>query len=51
VHKLFVNLRCARYGKDALELFVGGGINSDSDPGQEWEETVKKAGTMRRALG
>ncbi|MFB6258450.1 MAG: chorismate-binding protein [Flavobacteriales bacterium] len=45
---LYVNLRCFRIRENAYELFVGGGINADSDPGSEWEETVWKAGTMKR---
>ncbi len=50
-YALYVNLRSARIWEEALELFVGGGINSGSDPEKEWEETVRKAGTVRRALG
>jgi isochorismate synthase len=35
--------------KEAL-IYVGGGITKDSDPEQEWEETVSKAETMKRVL-
>ncbi|MFB6257786.1 MAG: isochorismate synthase [Flavobacteriales bacterium] len=49
-HALYVNLRCARIWKEVIELFVGGGINDGSDPEKEWEETVRKAGTVRRAF-
>lgn len=47
---LYVNLRCARVWQATLERFVGGGINAGSDPEKEWEETVRKAGTVRMAF-
>lgn len=47
---LYVNLRCARVWEEALELFVGGGLNADSVPEKEWEETVRKADTVRKAF-
>ncbi|HDO28236.1 MAG TPA: isochorismate synthase [Bacteroidetes bacterium] len=43
---LFVNLRCAEMGDDELNLYVGGGITTDSDPEAEWEETVSKSQTL-----
>ncbi|VAW17753.1 Isochorismate synthase @ Menaquinone-specific isochorismate synthase [hydrothermal vent metagenome] len=43
---LFVNLRCMKVFKDALALYVGGGITTDSVPEEEWEETEIKAETL-----
>lgn len=39
----FVNLRCARLYKDAVHVFVGGGITSQSNPEKEWQETELKS--------
>ena len=47
---LFVNLRCMKLARGAAELFIGGGITNDSNPEAEWEETVNKAGTMKKVL-
>ncbi len=47
---LFVNLRCMELEKDRAVLYVGGGITKDSDPGKEWEETVRKTATMKKVL-
>jgi isochorismate synthase len=47
---LFVNLRCMRVMDDRVYLYVGGGITGESEPGQEWEETVQKSMTMKRLL-
>lgn len=47
---LYVNLRCIKIQKDIATLFVGGGITKDSDPEDEWNETVQKAGTMMEIL-
>ncbi len=43
---LFVNLRCAEIKGDEMNLYVGGGITTESDPEAEWEETVKKSQTL-----
>ncbi|RZS93689.1 chorismate-binding protein [Aquimarina brevivitae] len=48
---LFVNLRCMELQPDKVLLYIGGGITLDSDPEEEWKETVKKAGTMKNVLG
>lgn len=48
--ELFVNLRCMQLFKDKAEIFVGGGITSDSIPEKEWEETALKSNTMFRVL-
>ncbi|MCD4729060.1 MAG: isochorismate synthase [Bacteroidales bacterium] len=47
---LFVNLRCMKILKDKLALFVGGGLTAQSDPQNEWTETVLKAETLLSIL-
>lgn len=42
----FVNLRCMQVFEDKLVLYLGGGINAQSDPEKEWEETELKARTL-----
>lgn len=46
----FVNLRCAKIYKNAAVLFVGGGINKDSQPEKEWLETELKAEAVAKNL-
>jgi len=48
--RLFVNLRCMEVGKENIAIYVGGGITADSDPREEWEETVLKGKTMKRCI-
>lgn len=43
---LFVNLRCAELGKDTMNIYVGGGLTAASIAENEWEETVRKSGTL-----
>jgi isochorismate synthase len=43
---LFVNLRCARFLKDKVELYVGGGLTAASIPEKEWQETEDKSATL-----
>ena len=43
---LFVNLRCMQIFKEQLALYIGGGLTKDSEPEQEWQETVEKAKTL-----
>ena len=43
---LYVNLRCARIGADALTLYAGGGILATSDVEAEWHETEEKMNTI-----
>lgn len=50
VSNLFVNLRCMQIKSNQALIYVGGGITKDSNPEQEWEETVSKAETMKRVL-
>lgn len=42
----YVNLRCMQIKDSKANIYVGGGITRDSDPKQEWEETVNKTATM-----
>lgn len=50
VSHLFVNLRCMQIKNNEALIYVGGGITKDSNPEQEWEETVSKAETMKHVL-
>jgi len=47
---LFVNLRCMQVFKNENWLYVGGGITSDSNPIEEWQETELKAQTLLNIL-
>ncbi|RKS50655.1 isochorismate synthase [Gillisia mitskevichiae] len=47
---IFVNLRCLKYKKGEVAIYVGGGITKDSEASAEWEETVNKTRTMKAAL-
>ena len=47
---LQVNLRCMQKNSQGYTIFVGGGITAESDPQQEWEETIAKAQTMLEVL-
>ena len=47
---LFVNLRCMQVCNDAISLYLGGGIMSESSPEKEWIETQNKAKTLIRVL-
>jgi isochorismate synthase len=53
---LFVNLRCmeiemgSKIEVTKANLYMGCGITKDSIPEKEWEESVNKAMTMKRAL-
>ncbi|KAB1230686.1 chorismate-binding protein [Chryseobacterium viscerum] len=46
----FVNLRCARLYKDAVHVFVGGGITAQSSPEKEWRETELKSEAILKNL-
>lgn len=50
VSHLYVNLRCMQIKNKEALIYVGGGITKDSNPEQEWEETVSKAETMKHVL-
>jgi isochorismate synthase len=47
---LFVTLRCMQLFADCYRLYAGGGILTDSDEEQEWQETETKLDTMRNVL-
>lgn len=47
---LFVNLRCMKIDNNQAYLFLGGGINKDSIPENEYEETVNKSKTIKSVL-
>ncbi len=43
---LFVNLRCARFLGNSMEIYAGGGLTPASLPEKEWQETEDKAQTL-----
>lgn len=47
---LFVNLRCMKLVGAKAYLFLGGGVNADSVPIQEYRETVNKSKTVKSIL-
>lgn len=47
---LFVNLRCMKIQDDNAYLYLGGGINKNSDPESEFYETVNKSKTVKSIL-
>ncbi len=47
---LFVNLRCMKIMKENLAIYVGGGLTAQSDPLDEWDETLLKAETLLSIL-
>ncbi len=47
---LYVNLRCMEIENSVANIYVGGGITSDSESIKEWQETVSKSKTMKRVL-
>jgi isochorismate synthase len=47
---LFVNLRCMKIIKNKATLFVGCGITKDSNPVDEYMETVNKSMTMKKII-
>ncbi len=47
---LFVNLRCMKIENETGILFLGGGINKDSTPESEYNETVNKSKTVKNIL-
>ncbi len=48
VFEFFVNIRCARLTSNGVQFFAGAGINKDSIPEKEWEETQNKLSVMKR---
>ena len=47
---LFVTLRCMAIHANGYRLYAGGGLLTDSDEDQEWQETEAKLDTMRNIL-
>ncbi len=47
---LYVNLRCMQLKAQQAFIYVGGGITKDSEPLDEWNETVHKLQTMLGVL-
>lgn len=47
---LYVNLRCMKYKDNSVAIYVGGGITKDSNSEKEWQETVEKTKTIKKAL-
>ena len=47
---LFVNLRSMKLADQIATIYIGGGITIDSNPEQEWEETVNKSATMLKVI-
>ncbi len=43
---LYVNLRCAEFSAETINLYVGGGLTAASVAENEWEETVLKSQTL-----
>lgn len=50
VTTFFVNLRSAKVSKDAVAVYVGGGITPLSSPAKEWHETELKSKTIINKL-
>lgn len=46
----FVNLRCMQLANHQVRLYMGGGLTKDSNLDREWQETERKADTLRRFL-
>ncbi len=46
----YVNLRCMKVGEEQAQIFVGCGITKDSNPENEFYETVNKSQTMKKIL-
>lgn len=50
VSNLYVNLRCVQLKNNEALIYVGGGITKDSNPKNEWVETVNKTNTIKKVL-
>ena len=46
----YVNLRCMQLKDHTAIIYVGGGITKDSNPENEWKETVNKTKTIGNVL-
>jgi isochorismate synthase len=47
---LFVNLRCMKIVGKQIVLYIGGGITAESNAEAEWNETVLKAGILKKVI-
>lgn len=47
---LYVNLRCLKIVENTAQIFVGCGITAESNPKDEYLETVNKAMTMKKII-
>ncbi len=47
---LYVNLRCMKLKDNEASIYVGGGITSDSNRQNEWNESLSKTEVMRKVL-
>ena len=47
---IFVNLRCMKLMTNAVKLFAGAGIISNSNPEKEWIETENKMDTLLKVF-
>jgi len=47
---LVVNLRCMQLKNKSVTIYIGGGITIDSNPENEWQETVSKAEVIKNIL-
>ncbi len=47
---MYVNLRCMQVKNDNILIYVGGGITKDSNPENEYQETLAKSETMLNVL-
>jgi isochorismate synthase len=47
---LFVNIRCMKIEAEKIKIYTGGGLTSDSDLHQEWNETILKSQTLLAAI-
>jgi len=50
ISNLFVNLRCMQLQHQKVHIYVGGGITKNSQPINEFDETVNKSKTMYKVL-
>ena len=46
----YVNLRCARWVQEGVQLFAGGGIVEGSNAQSEWRETEDKLLSIKAAF-
>ncbi len=48
--EMYANLRCMQLANNSVRIFVGGGLTKDSNLEREWNETERKADTLRKIL-